>query len=160
MRYRPRMKTRLEECKKNTRIRHCPVCLDSCPPPFPRAVAVRPSPRRPGAGLRRLLRPECRRARHDGRKVPTTRFRRLANVLRLALLCPGEWRRNHTLMTIRCTTSGTAMPWWVTAEPHCWLWWVQAELSIVLPKPFANKPSHSTCCHLAIGSGTNILPIQ
>ena len=30
----------------------------------------------------------------------------------------------------------------------------------VSPKPFDNKPSHSTCCHLAIGSGTNILPIQ
>ena len=26
-----------------------------------------------------------------------------------------------------------------------------------IPKPFDNKPSHSTCCHLAIGSGTNIL---
>ena len=30
----------------------------------------------------------------------------------------------------------------------------------LLPKPFDNKPSHSTYCHLAIGSGTNILPIQ
>ena len=31
---------------------------------------------------------------------------------------------------------------------------------LVIPKPFDNKPSHSTCCHLAIGSGTIIIPIQ
>ena len=31
---------------------------------------------------------------------------------------------------------------------------------MVLPKPFANKPSHTMCCHLAIGAGTKILPIQ
>ena len=30
----------------------------------------------------------------------------------------------------------------------------------VFAKPFDNKPSHSTCCHLAIGLGTKILPIQ
>ena len=30
----------------------------------------------------------------------------------------------------------------------------------VTPKPFDNKPGHPMCCHLAIGSGTKILPIQ
>ena len=29
-----------------------------------------------------------------------------------------------------------------------------------IPKPFDNEPRHSTCCHLAIGSGTKILPIS
>ena len=29
-----------------------------------------------------------------------------------------------------------------------------------VPKPFDNKPSHSMCCHLAIGAVTKILPIQ
>ena len=29
-----------------------------------------------------------------------------------------------------------------------------------LPKPFDNKHSHSICCHLAIGAGTESLPIQ
>ena len=28
------------------------------------------------------------------------------------------------------------------------------------PKPFDNEPSHSMCCHLVIGAGTKILPIQ
>ena len=32
--------------------------------------------------------------------------------------------------------------------------------SLTVSKPFDNKPSHSTCCHLAIGSGTKIIPIQ
>ena len=27
-------------------------------------------------------------------------------------------------------------------------------------KPFDNNPSHSMCCHLAIGTGTKIIPIQ
>ena len=31
---------------------------------------------------------------------------------------------------------------------------------MIQPKPFDNKPSHSMCCHLAIGAGTKILPIQ
>ena len=30
---------------------------------------------------------------------------------------------------------------------------------LVEEKPFDNKPSHSMCCHLAIGAGTKIIPI-
>ena len=29
----------------------------------------------------------------------------------------------------------------------------------LIAKPFDNKPSHSMCCHLAIGAGTKIIPI-
>ena len=36
----------------------------------------------------------------------------------------------------------------------------QSTATALAPKPFDNKPSHSTCCHLAIDSGTNIPHIQ